>query len=86
MAVDKFTLSDDQGVGAPPTIPDPPADAWKDKNVQREHTPAKVKSNLTYRQIEHEIEMIDNNIASQEARKAELEADLAKIEAVAKAE
>ena len=82
MAVDKFTLSEDQVVGAP-VIPDPPADAWKDKSVQREHTPAKVKSNLTYRQIENEIEMIDNNIASQEARKAELEADLAKIEAVA---
>ena len=82
MAVDKFTLSDDQVVGAP-AIPDPPADAWKDKSVQREHTPAKVKSNLTYRQIENEIEMIDNSIASQEARKAELEADLEKIEAVA---
>ena len=86
MAVDKFTLSEDQVVGAPAPMPEPPADAWKDKRVQREHTPAKVKSNLTYRQIENEIEMIDNNIASQEARKAELEADLAKIEAVAKAE
>ncbi len=81
MAVDKFTLSEDQVVGG--AIPDPPADAWKDKSVQREHTPAKVKSNLTYRQIENEIEMIDNSIASQEARKAELEADLEKIEAVA---
>jgi hypothetical protein len=30
--------------------------------------------------------MIDNNIAQQSARKAELEADLAKVEAVAKAE
>ena len=46
MAVDKFTLSEDQVVGAP-AMPDPPADAWKDKSVQREHTPAKVKSNLT---------------------------------------
>ena len=85
MAVDKFTLGEDQEVVAP-AIPDPPADAWKDKRVQREHTPAKVKSNLTYRQIENEIEMVDNNIAQQSARKAELEADLAKIEAVAKAE
>ena len=85
MAVDKFTLGEDQEVVAP-AIPDPPADAWKDKRVQREHTPAKVKSNLTYRQIENEIEMIDNTIAQQSARKAELEADLAKVEAVAKAE
>jgi len=85
MAVDKFTLGEDQEVVAP-AIPDPPADAWKDKRVQREHTPAKVKSNLTYRQIENEIEMVDNNIAQQSARKAELEADLAKVEAVAKAE
>ena len=85
MAVDKFTLGEDQEVVAP-AIPDPPADAWKDKSVQREHTPAKVKSNLTYRQIENEIEMVDNNIAQQSARKAELEADLAKVEAVAKAE
>ena len=85
MAVDKFTLGEDQEVVAP-AMPDPPADAWKDKSVQREHTPAKVKSNLTYRQIENEIEMVSNNIANQEARKAELEADLAKVEAVAKAE
>ena len=85
MAVDKFTLSEDQVVVAP-AMPNPPADAWKDKRVQREHTPAKVKSNLTYRQIENEIEMVSNNIANQEARKAELEADLAKVEAVAKAE
>jgi len=85
MAVDKFTLGEDQEVVAP-AMPDPPADAWKDKRVQREHTPAKVKSNLTYRQIENEIEMVSNNIANQEARKAELEADLAKVEAVAKAE
>ena len=85
MAVDKFTLGEDQEVVAP-AMPDPPADAWKDKRVQREHTPAKVKSNLTYRQIENEIEMIDNTIAQQSARKAELEADLAKVEAVAKAE
>ena len=82
MAVDKFKLVEVESTPAP-AMPDPPADAWKDAQVEREHTPAKVKSNLTYRQIEQEIEMIDNSIAQQEARKAELEADLAKIEAVA---
>lgn len=78
MAVDKFTE-----VPQPEARPSASEDAWKDKQIQREHTPAKVQSHLTYRQIEQQIEQCDANIATQESRKAELEADLVKIEAVA---
>lgn len=81
MAVDKFTAvptPEDDGKSTPPE------DAWKDKEVQREHTPAKVKSNLTYRQVEKQIDDIDRFIATQQEKKAKLEADLAKIQEVAK--
>ena len=34
-----------------PAAPEPAADAWKDAAVEKEVTPAKVKSSLTYRQL-----------------------------------
>lgn len=80
MAVDKFTaVPEDAPVGV-----EPPADAWKDKAIQKEHTPAKVQTQLTYRQIEKEIAQIDVRIAQETSRKTKLEADLVKIESVAK--
>ena len=80
MAVDKFTEVPQPEA---PASAVPSEDAWKDKQIQREHTPPKVQSQLTYRQIEQQVEQCDTNIATQESRKAELEADLVKIEAVA---
>jgi len=80
MAVDKFTAVPEPEV---PAGPEPKADAWKDKQIQREHTPAKVQTQLTYRQIEKDVARCDEIIAQQQARKAELEADLVKIEKVA---
>lgn len=80
MAIDKFTAVPEPEA---PASAEPSADAWKDKQIQREHTPAKVKSNLTYRQIENQVAQCDKEIARQEALKSGYEADLVKIEAVA---
>lgn len=63
----------------------PPADAWKDVNVEKEYTPAKVKENKTYRQLESEIESIDSQVVSLGERKVALEAEMAKVKAAVEA-
>ena len=62
-----------------PSAPEPPADAWKDVGVEKEMQPPKVKSQMSYRQLEQQK-------ASQEAQKsacddriAEIEAEMAKV-------
>ena len=64
---------------------EPPADAWKDAVVEKEHQPAKQKSTVTYAQLEQQK-------ASQEAQKsacddriAEIEAEMAKVKAAVEA-
>ena len=59
--------------------PSPAADAWKDLSVEKEVTPAKVKSNLTYRQLEQQLAQLDVQIADVESRKSDVEAEMAKV-------
>tara|TARA_R100001530_G_scaffold127992_3_gene97484 strand:+ start:464 stop:706 length:243 start_codon:yes stop_codon:yes gene_type:complete len=62
-----------------------PADAWKHANVEKEHTPAKVKSTVTYAQLENQVAQIDAEIAHSEERKAAVEAEMVKVKAAAEA-
>ena len=59
--------------------PSSPADAWKDTPVEKEHQPAKVKSEVSYRQIEAQIESIDAQVKSHGEQKTALSAELAEI-------
>jgi hypothetical protein len=61
------------------------ADAWKDTLVEKEYQPAKVKSDLSYRQMEHELASIVSQISDLGDRKTALEADMAKVKAAAEA-
>ena len=61
-------------------------DAWKDVQVEKEHQPEKVKSNLSYRSLEQQMEDINNNITSLTERKATLEAEMLQVKATAEEE
>ena len=65
---------------------DAPEDAWKDVQIEKEHQPEKVKSNLTYRRMERKLEEIDGSIASFTKQKTTLEAEMAQVKAAAEAE
>ena len=56
-----------------------PADAWKDAVVEKEHQPAKQKTEVSYRQIEQQIEHIDAQSKSLADQKTELVKELAEI-------
>ena len=71
---------------ASPTPKEPAEDAWKDYSVEKEVTPAKVKSNVTYRQLEAKVGNLDVQIATIEASKAEVEAEMAKVKTAAEKE
>ena len=58
---------------------EPPADAWKDAVVEKEHQPAKQKSEVSYRQIEEQINGIDAQGKSLGEQKTALSAELAEI-------
>jgi len=60
-------------------------DAWKDVLVEKEHQPEKHKSNLTYRNMEQEVESIDTNITFLTDKKTVLEAEMVKVKATAEA-
>ena len=77
MAADKYTkkaVSKEAAVS-------PPADAWKDSLVVKEHTPAKQSSDVSYRQLENQLADCEAHIASQNDRKAAIEAEMAKVKA-----
>ena len=59
--------------------PSAPADAWKDAVVEKEVQPAKVKSEVSYRQIEQQIKDIDAQSKSLADHKTELVKELAEI-------
>ena len=73
---DKYTK---KAVQAPEAAPAPAADAWKDAWVEREVQPAKVKSDVSYRQIESQIASIDAQVKSLGDQKSALSAELALI-------
>ena len=58
---------------------EPPADAWKDAIVEKEHQPAKQKSEVSYRQIEEQINGIDAQVKSLGEMKSALTAEMAEI-------
>ena len=78
---DKYTKV---AVAESPAV-EPAADAWKDLAVEKEVTPAKVKSNLTYRQLEQQKESQVAQKASCDSRIAEIDAEMAKVKAAVEA-
>ena len=56
-----------------------PADAWKDAPVEKEHQPPKVKSEISYRQLENEVANLDAEAKRIADRKAELVAEMAEV-------
>ena len=60
-------------------------DAWKDAQVEKEHQPEKIKSNLTYRSLEDQVEDIDLSITSLTKQKEALEAEMVKVKSAAEA-
>ena len=58
-------------------------DKWKDAIVEKEYQPAKAKMEMTYRQLENELVMIAEMEDANSKRKAEIEAEMEKIKAVA---
>ena len=71
---DKFTKKEVASGGA---------DAWKDNVVEKEHQPAKVKSEVTYRQMESQLAGLVSQISSLGDQKTALEAEMAKVKAAA---
>jgi hypothetical protein len=65
------------------SAPEKPADAWKDAVVEKEHQPVKVKSDVTYRQMENEIVSIAAQVKSLGERKTVVEAEMAEIKKAA---
>ena len=81
MAADKFTKK-----AAPEEAAvSPPADAWKDSLVVKEHTPAKESSDVSYRQLESQVANCEEQISSATDRKAALEAEMAKVKSAVEA-
>tara|TARA_R100000656_G_scaffold13450_1_gene13742 strand:+ start:1300 stop:1539 length:240 start_codon:yes stop_codon:yes gene_type:complete len=67
-------------------VESPAADAWKDLAVEKEVQPPKVKSNLTYRQLEQQVANLDTQAADIASRKSEVEAEMAKVKTAAEKE
>ena len=61
------------------------ADAWKDVQVEKEHQPEKQKSNLTYRNMEHQVANYDRDLVNIGEAKSALEAEMVKVKAIAEA-
>ena len=52
---------------------------WKDVLVEKEHQPAKVKSTVSYKQLENQVANIDSQIANLGDQKTALEAEMVKV-------
>ena len=52
---------------------------WKDVLVEKEHQPAKVKSTVSYKQLENQVANIDAQVVNLGNQKAEIEAEMAKV-------
>ena len=76
---DKFTKK----AVSSPSPPAPAADAWKDQLVEKEHQPAKQKSDVSYRQLENEVASIDAQVKSLGERKAIVQAEMAEVKKAA---
>ena len=74
---DKYT----KVVDAAAPSPEPAADAWKSVSVEKEHQPAKVKTNMSYAQLESQKESQVAQKASCDERIVAIEAEMAKVKA-----
>ncbi len=74
---DKYTKKHD-GIGDA-------EDKWKDAIVEKEFQPAKAKMEMSYRQLENELAMIAEMDDANKKRKAEIEAEMAKVKAAVEA-
>ena len=79
MAADKFTKK------AMAESPSPAADAWKDAQVDKEHSPAKQTNVVTYRQLENQVANIDTQVSELGTRKSALVAEMAKVKSAVEA-
>ena len=71
---------------ASPAVESPAADAWKDLAVEKEHQPAKVKTQMSYAQLESQKESQVAQKAACDDRIAEIEAEMAKVKAAVEKE
>ena len=71
---------------ATPPSPEPAADAWKSVSVEKEHQPAKVKTQMSYAQLESQKESQVAQKASCDERIAVIEAEMAKVKAAVEKE
>ena len=56
-----------------------PSVDWKNVVVEKEHQPPKIKSEVTYANLEMQVAGIDSQIAELTARKSALEAEMVKV-------
>ena len=56
---------------------------WKSVLVEKEHQPAKVKSTVTYSQLESKVSSIDAQIKNLQDEKKVVEAEMAEVKKVA---
>ena len=71
-----------------PMLDDAPADSWKNIEVEKEHQPPqpeKVLSRMTYRNLEQQLNGIEDSITSLTEQKTVLEAEMVKVKAAAEA-
>ena len=67
-------------------VESPAADAWKDLAVEKEHQPAKVKTHMSYAQLEGQKASQEAQKASCDERIAVIEAEMAKVKAAVEKE
>ena len=58
---------------------------WKDTLVEKEHQPAKVKSTVSYKQLEQQVANIDTQVVNLGKQKTALEAEMAKVKTAVEA-
>ena len=56
-----------------------PSVDWKNVVVEKEHQPPKIKSEVTYANLEIQVAGIDSQISELTARKSALEAEMVKV-------
>ena len=66
-------------------VPADAGDRWKDSIVEKEYQPPKVKVEMSYRQLEAELAMIAERADADSKRKAEIEAEMAKVKSAVEA-
>jgi len=58
---------------------------WKETLVEKEHQPPKVKSTVSYKQLEQQVANIDAQVVNLGKQKTALEAEMAKVKTAVEA-